>query len=541
MKSGAFVGKIASGVSTLSTSGSFNWPNVVDFGAGQSLLYSLQVCSTEFSSVCGNLATSFEIDVLKQFAIVSNVTTSPEYLLNGTSIISISFSSVGFIPGNVTISLVQNRTVVRLIANASASGTSLNWPVVLSPSNPASTLYSIKISSLSYSAVSSSTPFFEIDKAVKSLAILYPTTGDVWIAGTPANVTWKSTGNLGPLSLTLSKGGVADVFTISASNVDSGFYYWLQVSATLQAGTDYQARVAAINYPSIEATSANFEVSLGSRNVFILNPPTSWTILDLVTIDFLAVGQVGTVSLQLLKDGNLALQLFSGYDPTSDTSFQWVVSNSLTRSANYTLLLKSDILSDVSYQSPAFEIDVLKSLAVTSPSLSTISVARLQDLTISWSSTGFVFPLQIELFANSSFEMTIASDVMSGNSFNWNVPLSLDIGSGYEVEVRSSAYSWLNSTSASFEIEMELPSPSSSSSNQAVSSSSTNVDSSVSAGSSQKSNQQSGSIGASSSSSSSKSSAVIGLFFSFFLFSFFSILFSFFSIFSFLLLQLLPL
>jgi len=145
----------------------------------------------------------------------------------------------------------------------------------------------------------------------------------------------------------------------------------------------------------------------------------------------------GEVKIKLMKGNDLCCWI-SGPIPNSGL-FWWTIPITLTPGSDYRVWIHSSTngaIGDISFtpftiaQSP---------LTLTTPN-GDESLVPGSTHTIRWTcSDPNVTEVKIKLFQNGNFVYWISGPITNSSSFNWTIPTSLTLGSGYRVQIYSAA------------------------------------------------------------------------------------------------------
>ena len=104
--------------------------------------------------------------------------------------------------------------------------------------------------------------------------------------------------------------------------------------------------------------------------------------------------------------------------------------------------------------------DTTNSITITTPSsFSSWEVNTVHS--ISWSSTGSISTVNIELYENGAFEQTIVSGTSNNGSYSWSIPSGLSDSTQYQIKIIDSSDVNVYDYSSSFEIKTDNPLPTS--------------------------------------------------------------------------------
>jgi len=246
---------------------------------------------------------------------------------------------------------------------------------------------------------------------------------------------FKSSKNTRVLSLTnvkidLYKGGIFQE-TIEPSTENDGTYTWT-VNASLTDGSDYKVRISSVSEPGIYDESDNFTIETKSITVTEPTSSTIWTKGALINITWTSSGMISDVQIDLYKGGAFQETIVSSTN--NDGSYIWTqVNPALVDGSDYTVRISWVSDTSVFDESEEFTIEE-KSITVTEPTSSTIWT-KGASANITWTSTGTISDVKIELYRVKTLMATIATTTANTRSYTWTVDLSLPIAPNYHVKI----------------------------------------------------------------------------------------------------------
>jgi len=357
----------------------------------------------------------------------------------------ITWTSTGSIT-NVKIDLYKGTALSQTIIVSTSNNGSYTWTSVPTSLADGSD-YKIRVSSVSDSSVNGESPAFKIE--ARSITVTKPTSTTIWITKLSADITWTSKGAISDVKIDLYKGTALNQ-TIVASTPNSGSYTWTSVPTSLVDGTDYKVRVSSVSDSSVYGESAAFKIEVKFITVTKPLSSTIWTQGDSVDITWTSQGTISNVKIDLYKGNTLNLAIVAS-TPNSG-SYTWTsVPTSLEDGSDYQIRVSSASDSSVYGESPEFKIEA-RSITVTKPTSTTIwSQGSPGDIT--WTSTGAISNVKIDLYKGTTLIETIVASTDNDGSYTWtSVPTSLADGSDYKVRVSSATDSGLYDESDSFKV-----------------------------------------------------------------------------------------
>ena len=358
----------------------------------------------------------------------------------------ITWTSEGTV-GDVKIDLYKGGTFNQTIVSTTTNDGSYTWSQVDALLADGSD-YSLRIIDSSDSSIYDESDEFTIRD--RSITVTEPTSSTVWGQGNSVDIDWTSTGTISFVDIELYKGGTFNQ-TIVSSTANDGTYTWSQVDTSLTNGSDYSIRIMDSSDSSIYSESDEFTIEETSITVTEPTSSTVWNTGQLADIIWTSEGTVGDVKIDLYKGGTFNQTIVS--TTTNDGSYTWTqVDTLLTNGSDYSIRITDSIDSSIYGESDEFTIEEVKSITVTVPTSSTIW-ARGYPADITWTSTGTISDVKIDLYKGTTFNQTIISSTSDDGSYTWaEVDLSLYNGSDYKVRISSASDSGLYGESETFEI-----------------------------------------------------------------------------------------
>ena len=226
------------------------------------------------------------------------------------------------------------------------------------------------------------------------------------------------------------------VTTVSTTTYDPGtldydtHYYWKIVAKDNHGATTegpvWDFTTTSATTPTITVTSPNGE--------------ESWQCGTYHYITWTSNGDVGDyVSIKLYKGGYYDSTIVSS--TSNDLSFYWYIPSAQTPGTDYKVKITSTSDTSVYDYSDSY-------FSITSAETPTITVTapngdenwqRGTTHTISWSSTGSVGYVTIELYKGGIFDSTIVSSTSNDGSYSWSIPSSQTAGTDYKIKITSTS------------------------------------------------------------------------------------------------------
>ena len=264
-----------------------------------------------------------------------------------------------------------------------------------------------------------------------SINITSPLNATLWGVGSTQTITWDATGTIVNVKIDLYEDGVF-VKELAAATPNDGSFTWV-VSPGLNDSALYQIRVTDADYPLTTDDSDNFEIAdTRSLTVVLPDSTTSWAMGDTEDITWTSTGDIANVKIDLYENGAFVMELAA--TTPNDGSFSWSIPLGLTDSLLYQIRISHVIDPSMTDDSDNFEIADIRSLTVVVPD-STTSWKMETTRDITWTSTGPIANVKIELLANSFVVMTIAASTPNDGTFEWLIPNTLANYTDYVIRV----------------------------------------------------------------------------------------------------------
>ena len=247
---------------------------------------------------------------------------------------------------------------------------------------------------------------------------------------------FQSSKNTIVLSLTnvkieLYKGGIFQE-TIESSTENDGTYTWT-VNPALADGSDYKVRVSSVSEPGIYDESDNFTIEAKSMTVTEPTSSTIWTKGYSANITWTSTGTISDVQIDLYKGGTFQETIESS--TANDGNYTWTqVNSALADGSDYKVRISWTSDSGIYDESEEFTIEA-KSITVTEPTSVTIWT-KGTSANITWTSTGTISDVKIELYRGGGFIETIVSSTTDDGTYTWTqVNPSLQNAKNYKVKI----------------------------------------------------------------------------------------------------------
>ncbi|WP_371804114.1 Ser-Thr-rich GPI-anchored membrane family protein [Candidatus Lokiarchaeum ossiferum] len=348
---------------------------------------------------------------------------------------------------HVNIDLYYDGSFLRNIVSNSLNNGSYLWNVPSDFSN-FEDLYQINISNCDYSNTRGySSAYFEIQEH-KTISILAPSTSDTWEIGTIQEISWISTGIISNVKIELFNED-EQVLEIVGSTINNGSYFWT-IPSTLENSTQYQVKISDTTNTLVNNLSNSYEMYV-ENSISLISPEFGdfWEMGSTNVISWNSMGSISNVKIELLKEDVLEMEITS--DTLNNGSFSWLLPLNLAISTQYQIKI-TDVSNPLVYDiSSYFGIYIVDTISIISPDGSMpYEMGNIQE--ISWSSTGLISTVNIDLFMDDELEYQITSGTPNNGSFSWIIPTNLENSTEYQIRIVDESNSLVYDFSASFEI-----------------------------------------------------------------------------------------
>jgi len=212
-------------------------------------------------------------------------------------------------------------------------------------------------------------------------------------------------------------------------------YIWTPTEYKTYNFTAYTSPVPGeINLGNNIATSLITIYVINSLTVTTPDSLTAWEMGTSQSITWTSTGTISDVKIELYKGGVFEMEIIAS--TTNDGTYNWDIPTDLEDGSDYQIKI-SDVANPATDDfSDNFEIltSIIDSLTVTKPdSTSTWETGTTQSIT--WTSTGTISDVKIELYKGGAFEMVIIASTTNDGTYNWAIPTDLEDGSDYQIKI----------------------------------------------------------------------------------------------------------
>ena len=357
--------------------------------------------------------------------------------------ITISWSTSGSLD-YVKIELYMNGDFYNTLSANTSNDGSYYWDI---PSGYGTSYgyYNIKVTSLEDSSDYGVSGTFYIYQ--RSITVTYPSSGVTWYIGNTYTINWDSTNAGSYVKIQYSIGSFH--YTITSSTYNDGSYSWY-VSSSVPTTSNCKIKVISLsNYETYDYSSS---FSIGQRTITVTKPTSSdtWFIGGSYQIKWTGQNTGSYVRIQYKSS------IYSSYytivsTTENDGIYNWTIPSGFSSGANYQIKITSTTYSDIYDESDVFAIDE-RYIRVNTPNYNDRWYPN-ETHSIRWSSKNIGENVDIKLYKNGIYCLTIAENQNDSDLYNWNLPDILGTSNKYQIEVRSKSYNIIYGRSNEFSIE----------------------------------------------------------------------------------------
>ena len=277
------------------------------------------------------------------------------------------------------------------------------------------------------------------------ITVTSPDSTDTLFKGDSFTIQWNSNNAGSYVKIELYKTGSYHS-TIISSTYNSGYYLWT-LSTSLSSSSYYQIKITSISYSDVSDFSESFY--LGERSITVTTPSggETWYRGATYTIRWNSANAGSYVRIQYKRASYYSTIVTS---TTNDGTYEWTIPSSASLSSQYQIKITSISYSSASDVSNYFTIDE-RYIRIDSPEGYDTWYPNETHI-ISWSSKNAGNNVDIRLYRNDVYVLTIGSDVDNSGTISWTIPSILSSDSNYQVEIRSKNISEVYDYSNKFSI-----------------------------------------------------------------------------------------
>jgi len=215
------------------------------------------------------------------------------------------------------------------------------------------------------------------------------------------------------------------------------------------------------SYQGLNDLTDDFSILFTYQQLTVTTPDStsSWEISTTQSITWTSIGSISDVKIELYKGGVFVMEITPS--TPNDGEFSWTIPSSLADSTLYHIKIidaANPATDDYSDYFEIFTIPVVTdTITVTTPDTLTIwEMGTSQDIT--WTSTGTISDVKIELYKGGVFEMEIIASTTNNGTYNWDIPTDLEDGIDYQIKISDVSNSATYDESSNFAItSVDIP------------------------------------------------------------------------------------
>jgi hypothetical protein len=175
---------------------------------------------------------------------------------------------------------------------------------------------------------------------------------------------------------------------------------------------------------------------------------SSWETDTTESITWTSTGSISDVKIELFENDIYVMDITAS--TANDGDYSWLIPTSLVDSTQYQIKI-SDALSPTTYDfSEYFEI-FNPTITITSPDgMSSWETDTTESIT--WTSTGSISDVKIELYENDVYVMDITASTANDGDYSWLIPTSLADSTLYQIKISGVSNPAIEDFSEYFEI-----------------------------------------------------------------------------------------
>ncbi|MFW9969017.1 MAG: Ser-Thr-rich GPI-anchored membrane family protein [Candidatus Odinarchaeota archaeon] len=281
-----------------------------------------------------------------------------------------------------------------------------------------------------------------------------PTSSSGWGINSSQYINWTWGGDFAFVDINLYHNGTY-LTNIATNAKNNGSYLWKIPDIITVYDDLYQINISNSEFSKTWDTSDAYFV-IEPKAIKIIAPSSIDSLETGYThiITWESTGFINNMKIELFKDSLFELEITSS--TLNDGLFFWTIPSSLENSTQYQIKITDASDSSVYNYSDFFEIYTKppapsKTLNITTPSVIN-SWETKETYQITWTSTGNLTNVKIELFKNSMLELEIVSNTPNDGSYSWIIPTSLENSTKYQIKITDLLNSSVYDYSDLFEI-----------------------------------------------------------------------------------------
>ena len=427
--------------SNTSCDGSYSW--IIPSGyAEQYYSYTIRVTDLEVPNESGDSGFFF---IYEKSITVTSPTSGDIWFKGGSNTITWDSENAG---NYMRIELYTGGSYYSTITSSTYNDGLHSW--LISSTLSSDSEYQIKITSTTDSTTYDYSAYFTIGE--RSITITTPSGGETWYRGEKNTIRWSSENAGSLVRIQYKHGSSYSWSTIVTSTSNTGSYEWT-IPSYLTLNSQYQIRISSTTYSSVYDMSSFFTID--ERYIRIDSPDyfDTWYPNETYLISWSSKNAGNTVDIRLVKNDVHCAWIGTNLDNSGGCS--WTISDVFASDSTYQIEIRSKQYSSVYDLSDMFSIGK-RSILITSPEAG-VTLYMGDSFNIDWESEDAGNTVEIELYKDGEYYLTIDSYVPSSGSYSWKIPTDLPESQSYQIRIVSSSYDDVYGYSAgNFTIEQTL-------------------------------------------------------------------------------------
>jgi len=229
--------------------------------------------------------------------------------------------------------------------------------------------------------------------------------------------------------------GLIEVWELEDLTLPGGVVWYEKSTGILLNGTFYYN--VGLNWYKFDFVDTNVEFTYYEPLSLTITTPdstSSWETGTFQSITWTSTGSISDVKIELYENDVFVMEIVASTLNVGE--FSWLIPTTLVDSTQYQIKI-SDVVNPATDDfSEDFEIfsSIIDSLTVTNPdSLTVWEMGTSQDIT--WTSTGTISDVKIELYKGGVFEREIIAITTNDGTYNWDIPTDLEDGIDYQIKI----------------------------------------------------------------------------------------------------------
>ena len=282
------------------------------------------------------------------------------------------------------------------------------------------------------------------------IKVLTPYEDSVWEEGSSYDITWISESTFDLIDIEIYKGNkLKFAFPNINTSQAQGVFSW-NITADTQRGIDWMVNISSSSDPSLYSLSDRFHLA-SSISVIFPKSTSSWSSNNYYSITWSTLGTIDFVDIELYNGTEFKYSLVNRTD--NDGSFTYFLPFSIEASFFWRVkVIDSDNSSIFSY-SPYFEIFTYKSFSFIDPNSDTVW-ERGTSQYITWTSTGNIIYVDIELYKDGILQYSIVNSTENDWARYWEIPKDQEAGADYQLRMIDVYNNSVDAWSEEFEIKV---------------------------------------------------------------------------------------